>query len=70
MSIETIKLNRNFTLEVLADNSPDCDLFFSTGKGYHACDDSVNIDSDKAKQIITALIKFVIAKEGKWEEAE
>lgn len=70
MSIETIKLNSNFTLEVLTDNSPDCALYFSIGKGYYSCDDCVNIDANKAKQVIAALVKFVIAKEGKWEEAE
>ena len=70
MSIETIKLNRNFTLEVCADNYPDCDLYFSSGKGYDSCSDSVNISLNQAKEIIAALTKFVVAKEGKSEETE
>jgi hypothetical protein len=65
MSIETIKLNHNFTLEVFAGNFSDCDLYFSSGKGYYGCDDSVNIDVNKAKEIISALTKFVTAKECK-----
>ena len=64
--IETIKLDKNFTLEVISnEKSPDCDIYFDNGYGYGSCNDHVNIDLDKAKEIIAALTKFVEAKERK-----
>lgn len=64
--IETIQLDHNFTLEVISnENYPDCDVYFCNGHGYGSCSDHVNIDLDKAKEIIAALTKFVEAKENK-----
>ncbi len=62
--IETIILDNNFTLEVSSNEKyPDCDIYFNNGYGYGSCSDHVNIDLDKAKEIIAALSRFIEAKE-------
>jgi hypothetical protein len=65
MNTKIVKINREFSLEVMfySAGGAGCDLRFCNGGGYYSVKEEVDIDVQKAKELISALARFVNAVE-------
>ena len=65
MNTETIKINREFSLEIMfySAGGAGCDLRFCNGGGYYSVEEEVDINVQQAKELIAALARFVNAAE-------
>lgn len=65
MNTETIKINREFSLEIMfyPQGGARCDLRFFNGGGYYSVEEEVDIDVQQAKELISALARVVNAVE-------
>ena len=65
MNTETVKINREFSLKVMfySAGGAGCDIRFCNGGGYYSTEEEVDIDVQKAKELISALARFVQAVE-------
>ena len=65
MNTETIRINRQFSLEIMfySPGGAGCDIRFCNGGGYYSVEEVVDIDVKQAKEIIAALARFVNAAE-------
>ena len=65
MNTETIRINREFSLEIMfySAGGARCDIRFFNGDGYYSVEEQVDIDVQQAKELIAALARFVNAVE-------
>ena len=65
MNTETIRINREFSLEIMfySQGGAGCDIRFCNGDGHYSVDEQVDIDVQQAKELIAALARFVNAVE-------
>ena len=65
MNTETVRINREFSLEIMfyLQGGAGCDIRFCNGGGYYSVEENVDIDVQQAKELISALARFVNAVE-------